>query len=129
MALGGKDQKDEGCTLDVHCDQENPELGQFVCHKSTGRCDAYTGPTPPPTPSPTEAPCSGTQERYQVTVTTDNWPSETSYTLTNTCSNEVILEAAFADHPSSHTAYPSETVCADAGAYTFEIIVSQFLCC
>ncbi len=84
-------------------------------------------PPPPPTPSPTQAPCPSGQERYQVTVTTDNYGSETAYTLTNTCSNEVILEAGYTDHPAGNTEYPSAEVCADAGAYTFAITVSYFM--
>ncbi len=115
IANGGKDQKNEGCTIDAHCDQSN------FCYTETSECVAAP---PAPTPAP-GAPCPSGQTKYQVTVTADNYPSETSYTLKNLCSNETILEGsndefdAGVDHVS--------VVCAAAERMQFVIKVSLFL--
>ena len=79
-------------------------------------------PSPPPTPLP---PCPSGQNRYQVTVTTDNWPGETSWTLTNTCTGTQVL--AGSGYTVAGTSYPSEEKCADAGKMEFVINVSYFL--
>mmetsp|Transcript_31703 Transcript_31703/g.54068 ORF Transcript_31703/g.54068 Transcript_31703/m.54068 type:complete len:1393 (-) Transcript_31703:224-4402(-) len=44
LALGGKDQKNVGCTLDEHCEQGNPCLGEFVCN--AGTCEQVAGSAP-----------------------------------------------------------------------------------
>ena len=46
LALGGKFQKHVGCTLDEHCDQSNPCLGEFVCNAGTGTCEQVAGTAP-----------------------------------------------------------------------------------
>jgi len=46
LALGGKFQKNVGCTLDEHCDQSNPCLGEFVCNAGTGTCEQVAGTAP-----------------------------------------------------------------------------------
>jgi hypothetical protein len=79
-------------------------------------------PTPPPTPAPTQEPCPSGQERYQVTVQIDNYGSETAYTLTNTCSDEVILAATTSDFPLSNTEYPSAEVCADRFLWRWSVL-------
>uniref|UniRef100_A0A7S2LU14 subtilisin n=1 Tax=Skeletonema marinoi TaxID=267567 RepID=A0A7S2LU14_9STRA len=44
LALGGKDQKNVGCTIDAHCEQGNPCLGEFVCN--AGTCEQVAGSAP-----------------------------------------------------------------------------------
>ena len=80
-------------------------------------------PTPPPTPLP---PCPSGQKKYQVTITTDGWPGETSYMLKNTCTGAQILTGSGYTEPGNE--YPSAEVCADAGKMEFVINVSYFLC-
>ena len=84
------------------------------------------GLTPaPPTPPPTAPPaCESGQKRYQVTVTADKYPTETSYTLKNLCSDVTVL--------SGNTFVPyeanvSEAKCAPAQRMQFVIKVSLFL--
>lgn len=38
MALGGKDQKQVGCTLDSHCADENLCLGVQLCNTTSNTC-------------------------------------------------------------------------------------------
>ena len=44
FAQGGKDQKNLGCTMDSHCLQFNPCLGEHVC--SAGTCVQVPGTAP-----------------------------------------------------------------------------------
>ena len=104
IANGGKDQKNVGCTLDAHCDQSN------FCDTETSTC------VPPPCPSG--------EKRYQVTVTADNYPQETSYTLKNLCSDATILADSVLD---AAVANVSEAKCAPAQKMQFVIKVSLFL--
>ncbi len=81
---------------------------------------------PPPSPPPTSPPpCPSGQKRFQVTVTTDNWPQETSWTLTNTCTGTQVL--AGSGYTVADNEYPSEEKCADSGKMEFVINVSYFL--
>ncbi len=78
-------------------------------------------PTPPPTAPP---PCESGKSRYQVTVTADNYPAETSYTLKNLCSGDTILEGnTFV----KGEAVVSESNCVPAQKMQFVINVSLFL--
>jgi len=82
------------------------------------------GPTPQPTtPGPT--PCTGAD--ITVDVLTDNWPQETAWTLTNTCTGTQI------NSPTSlvgSTQYLNN-YCLPAAQYTFEItdIYGDGICC
>lgn len=73
LAKGGKFQKDEGCTIDAHCDQFNPALGNYFCDTSTGSCERVV------------VPCTGVQKEVVVDIRTDNYPSETTWTVTDLC--------------------------------------------
>lgn len=117
IAYGGKDQKNKGCTLDAHCDQFN------FCHVETSECVASPPtPTPPPTVPP---PCPSGQKRYQVTITTDNYPGETNYVLKNTCTGNQVLTGCGCGIAGS--SFPSAEVCAEAGEMEFVINVSYYL--
>mmetsp|Transcript_1253 Transcript_1253/g.2742 ORF Transcript_1253/g.2742 Transcript_1253/m.2742 type:complete len:802 (+) Transcript_1253:241-2646(+) len=94
-------------------------------------------PTPEPTPEPTNLPtnmpiqfCSD-GKIVTVDVTTDKYPAETSWTLTNQCTNEVIIEVGVrALYKAAYTFYSNEYCVADA-AYQFTIADSwgDGICC
>lgn len=46
LAQGGRFQKDEGCSIDAHCEQANPCLGEYVCNTGTGTCEQVAGTAP-----------------------------------------------------------------------------------
>ena len=96
MAQGGKDQVEQGSV-----------------------------PTPPPTPAPTEVTCTSTQKRLEVEIITDNYPDETTWTVTDKCSsnNQVIMSGG--PYSSAGTEY-SQDICAETGQYEFKINVSFF---
>jgi len=79
------------------------------------------GPTPAPTP------CAGST--VIVKITTDNYPQETSWTLTNECTNE--LEASRPQGSYGSTGTFEQEECVPPGEYTF-VISDSFgdgLCC
>merc|ERR1712232_153630 len=87
------------------------------------------GPTLSPTPAPpTPAPTPCIHEGVTVEITTDNYPSETSWTLTNTCTDTVEGEGS--NYPSAGTTY-TEDVCAPDAEYAFTISDSygDGICC
>ena len=97
MALGGMFQKDEGCTLDEHCDQHN---GPFICQADTvlsndgtyiqlgGKCV-----------------CPDGQERFEVQFQTDNYPFDIYWTLTDKCGYGVIAEKGLYLYFEANTLY------------------------
>ena len=84
--------------------------------KTWGSC-----PTPPPIQAPSHPPCPSGQKRYEVAVNRLCDGADTSFTLTNTCSDDVILSASV---PSSF----EDAVCSNAGKMQFAINVSYFFC-
>ena len=98
-------------------------LGVETC--TSGRC-ACAPPTPGPTPSPT--PC--TAKALKVEITTDNYPLETSWSLTNKCTEEVIGRIDQGGYNNAQTKM-SETYCAAAAEYEFTINDSygDGICC
>ena len=87
----------------------------------------YTQPTKFPTSSPT--PCA--ELLLQVDVLTDNYPKETSWTLTNLCTDQIQesvgLEALYTAKATEY----SGTYCVPRARYTFEISdkLSDGICC
>ena len=82
----------------------------------------------PPTPAPTM--CQG--KTVEIDITTDNWPTETSWSLTNTCTQEVVAERPEQFFKEKGTAYQTEALCVDDGAYTFTIRDTPYsdgMCC
>merc|ERR1712048_398793 len=76
----------------------------------------------------TPAPTPRIHEDVTVEITTDNYPSETSWTLTNTCTDTVEGEGS--NYPSAGTTC-TEDVCAPDAEYAFTISDSygDGICC
>jgi len=85
---------------------------------------------PSPTPSPTPLPTCNTAKDIKVVVTTDNYPGETSWTLTNNCSGQVVGFKAIGDYPQQNTAF-SETFCVEEAKFVFTIndTYGDGICC
>jgi len=119
---------------------------QMYNHVSGASCATVpTGPPPPPptpqptpvaTPNPTQAatppptPCPGTDLQVQIDLKVDNYPEETTWALTNTCTNTVVQSFQ------GSTAVPdgtqlSDSYCIPAGAYEFTIndAYGDGICC
>jgi len=93
----------------------NPQTGSPNKLLFVGAVGPTNAPTPaPPTPAPT--PC--VQTTVKVEVTTDNYPAETAWTLTNNCNN--ILQESQSSFPAASTTY-SDELCVSNAAYTFTI--------
>ena len=82
-------------------------------------------PTPPPTPAPTIF-CAGVQKQVEVNILTDNYPSETTWTVTDKCGNGGIVLSGGPYSSSGTTESSSSSVC--EGEYEFQINVSYCLC-
>eukprot|EP00547_Thalassionema_nitzschioides_P016527 CAMPEP_0194241758 /NCGR_PEP_ID=MMETSP0158-20130606/7511_1 /TAXON_ID=33649 /ORGANISM="Thalassionema nitzschioides, Strain L26-B" /LENGTH=628 /DNA_ID=CAMNT_0038976709 /DNA_START=108 /DNA_END=1991 /DNA_ORIENTATION=+ len=80
--------------------------------------------TAPPTPSPT--PCQ--QADFKLTILTDNYPQETSWTLDNLCTSQ--REAEGGNYQSTATTFV-EDECVPSGEYTFIIrdTYGDGICC
>ncbi len=108
--MGGKFQKDEGCTIDAHCDQFNPALGTFFCNTSTNSCERVV------------VPCTGGQKEVVVDIRTDNYPAETTWTITDLCGyGESIYGGPYS---SANTDYSSSNDVCEGRQYQFTINVS-----
>jgi len=96
----------------------------------------YQGATPPgptnaPTPAPpTPAPTPCIRDSLKVLITTDNYPLETSWKLTNNCNGGEELSKSAGFYTSQNTEYGTEE-CVPAAEYTFEISDSygDGICC
>jgi len=87
------------------------------------------GPTPAPTPAPpTPAPTPCIANDFKLTITTDNYPAETTWTLVNQCTNEQHAEGG--PYDSTNTQFVEEE-CIPNGEYTFTINDSygDGICC
>lgn len=76
------------------------------------------GPTPAPTPAP---PCLTGE--MKVTIRTDNYPGETSWTVKNTCTDTTFM--AGGSYGAAATTYVSEKCLPSVGRYEFNIQVSS----
>ncbi|KAL7523724.1 hypothetical protein ACHAXR_000305, partial [Thalassiosira sp. AJA248-18] len=76
-------------------------------------------PTPNPTPSPTPTPCPEGDVSIEVDILTDNYPSETSWTLTNTCTGEQV--AVSPSYSTQGTSFLHQLGCLPAVEYEFSI--------
>merc|ERR1712226_740850 len=88
-----------------------------------------TGPTEPPTtapPTPAPTPCSAND--FKLTLTTDNYPGETTWTLVNQCTNELYAQGG--PFNNAGTQYVEE-FCIPDGEYTLTITDSygDGICC
>ncbi len=77
-----------------------------------------------PTPNPTSAPTCGNGEMMKVTIGTDNYPGETTWQLTNTCTNQVIMSGG--PYATSATEYVHTDECVPEGKYEFSIQVRSY---
>lgn len=86
------------------------EPGQSgLCIEPTGVCEL--------------SPCPDSQTRIEVDILTDNYPAETTWTVTDKCGSAgVILSGG--QYSASSTPH-SKNVCADEGQYDFTINVSE----
>eukprot|EP00548_Thalassiothrix_antarctica_P018334 CAMPEP_0194194308 /NCGR_PEP_ID=MMETSP0154-20130528/75515_1 /TAXON_ID=1049557 /ORGANISM="Thalassiothrix antarctica, Strain L6-D1" /LENGTH=456 /DNA_ID=CAMNT_0038918729 /DNA_START=70 /DNA_END=1436 /DNA_ORIENTATION=+ len=86
-------------------------------------------PTPAPTPAPpTPAPTPCTTPSIEVEVTTDNYPAETSWEITNSCNNGVVGSGG--DYTEANT-IQTYSLCVPQAQYTF-VISDAFgdgICC
>jgi len=84
-------------------------------------------PAPPPTPYPT---CDGTcaSRRFQIDLTTDNYASETDWTLADEEGNEVMTGGNYEE---PNTEYYDQYACLGSGSYNFTITDSygDGICC
>ena len=85
--------------------------------------------TSPPTTGLVQ--CPGNQLPIEIKLTTDNWPTETSWSLTNTCTGALVASKPTASYTSTNTEYPTENFCVDDAAYAFRIsdVYSDGICC
>jgi len=90
-----------------------------------------TGPTNSPTPAPpTAAPTPCQDSTVIIDINTDNYPLETSWKLTNTCTNQEQASQAAGYYTTPGTLYSQEE-CVPTASYTFEIsdTYGDGLCC
>ena len=83
---------------------------------SPGTATITVGANNPPTPSPT--PCNG--KLIEVDLTTDDYPSETSWTLTNTCTQTIVDEKAAGAYTQANTQQVDQ-ICVEDATYEFVI--------
>jgi len=95
-----------------------------VSYLEENNCD-----TASPSDSPTLS-CDGPETEINVTVTTDRYNNETSWTLLDVCNNNLIAEKEGGDYGSQNTAY-IEIVKACASDFEFNISDSfgDGICC
>jgi len=101
-----------------------------ICSRSSAPKPSYCGPTPPPTPAPpTPAPTPCSTSTVVIEVTTDNYPAETGWTLTNGCTDEEPRSRS--SFPNAGTTYIDEECIGSNAEYTFTITdsYSDGICC
>lgn len=88
---------------------------------TVGGCLGPTNaPTPAPTPPPT-APCLTGE--LKVTILTDDYPGETSWTVKNTCTDTTFMSGG--SYNVAATTYVSEKCLPSVGRYELNIVVSS----
>ena len=99
------------------------ENNQRLLTTTVGGC---MGPTAPPTQVPTPAPCPYGEKFLKVTILTDNYPEETTWTVKNTCTGDLVMSGG--PYDTSGTTYESQQCLPEAegdAAYEFNILVSS----
>eukprot|EP00957_Ditylum_brightwellii_P098634 7513668-Ditylum_brightwellii.AAC.1 len=91
--------------------------------------DGCPGTAPTMAPSPFS--CSSDEDIMEVRIKTDQYPTETAWILTNTCSSAVVAEAPAGTYTSSNTEYSDKICVPPGGAYSFFITDSfgDGICC
>jgi|SaaInl74LU_5_DNA_1037368.scaffolds.fasta_scaffold08638_3 hypothetical protein len=116
-----------GC--EVAGGDSNPPADEGLSYFALGGKDQGVPPAPPtapPTPSPT-VPCPGAQQRFEVQIITDNYPGETTWTLTDKCDASIGEMMSGGPYSTTNTPYSDMSACADDGQYEFKINVSYFV--
>ena len=124
-----------GC--EVAGGDSNPPAGEGLSYYALGGKDQGVpltptpAPTPlPPTPAPTPLPpCPGAQQRFEVQIITDNYPGETTWTLTDKCDASIGEMMSGGPYSTSSTPYSDMSACANDGQYEFKINVSYCTFC
>lgn len=80
--------------------------------------DGTFGPTPPPVPTPPPTPCQDMD--IEVRVTTDNYPAETDWTITDDCNGDAEVGSLSTPYGASATTY-TDQFCLPDSRYTFTI--------
>jgi len=87
-----------------------------LCIEPTGECEFN--------------PCPDSLTRIEVDIITDNYPTETTWTVTDKCgSNEVVLSGGGNSYANSPNSPFSQNICAAEGEYEFTINVSEEFAC
>ncbi|KAK1746751.1 subtilase family serine peptidase [Skeletonema marinoi] len=110
-----------GC--EVAGGDSNPPAGEGLSYFALGGKDQGVPPAPPtapPTPGPT-VPCPGAQQRFEVQIITDNYPGETTWTLTDKCDASIGEMMSGGPYSTSSTPYSDMSACANDGQYEFKI--------
>jgi len=99
---------------------------EFAAH-----INSLLGGDPSPTASPTPLPTCSTAKTIKIGIVTDNYPGETSWTLTDTCSGQVVGSKVPGDYSQQNTPQPAEVFCVDDAEYTFTIsdTFGDGICC
>jgi hypothetical protein len=91
--------------------------------------------TPSPTPAPTPCTVEGTGQPgvpLQVDITTDNYPEETSWTLTNTCTSTQVGARPQGYYSGSQNTLFTENYCVDGNSafqFTINDSYGDGICC
>ena len=93
----------------------NPPAGEGLSYFALGGKDQV--PIPP---------CPGAQERFEVQILTDDYPDETTWTLTDKCDASIGEMMSGGPYSTSNTLYSDMSACVDDGKYEFIINVSYF---
>jgi len=107
---------------------ESPVDSPTSSPSSAPTSEPTAAPISSPTSSPTAMPSKQTCVAVEVSIRTDNYPGETSWTLVNTCTSETA--ASGGDYDVKETLYIVEH-CVSPGAYEFTINDSfgDGICC
>eukprot|EP00573_Skeletonema_grethae_P005631 CAMPEP_0201712026 /NCGR_PEP_ID=MMETSP0578-20130828/59433_1 /ASSEMBLY_ACC=CAM_ASM_000663 /TAXON_ID=267565 /ORGANISM="Skeletonema grethea, Strain CCMP 1804" /LENGTH=810 /DNA_ID=CAMNT_0048201083 /DNA_START=53 /DNA_END=2485 /DNA_ORIENTATION=- len=123
--VAGKCRRDaETCDDGLACTIDTCNVASDVCEhqaKCSGLCTEPTG----------VCECGGSQKRIEVDILTDNYPAETTWTVTDSCGSAgVILSGGPYSSTSTSTLF-SDDVCATVGRYDFTINDSfgDGICC
>eukprot|EP00573_Skeletonema_grethae_P005131 CAMPEP_0201696978 /NCGR_PEP_ID=MMETSP0578-20130828/8914_1 /ASSEMBLY_ACC=CAM_ASM_000663 /TAXON_ID=267565 /ORGANISM="Skeletonema grethea, Strain CCMP 1804" /LENGTH=628 /DNA_ID=CAMNT_0048183025 /DNA_START=80 /DNA_END=1963 /DNA_ORIENTATION=+ len=109
-----------------------------TCNEATDTCDnlqktcdepGQSGLCIEPTGVCELSPCPGSQTRIEVDILTDNYPAETTWTVTDTCGSAGVIMSG-GQYSAKNTPH-SKNVCADEGQYDFTINDSfgDGICC
>eukprot|EP00984_Skeletonema_dohrnii_P007715 scaffold2830_cov72-Skeletonema_dohrnii-CCMP3373.AAC.2 len=109
-----------GC--EVAGGDSNPPADEGLSYFALGGKDQGVPQTPTIAPSPIP-PCPGAQERFEVQILTDDYPGETTWTLTDKCDASIGEMMSGGPYSTSNTLYSDMSACADDGQQ-YEFIIN-----